>query len=170
MGAKWKYITTTTRLLEELVVAEFEKDTEKWNYDTDSEGRKIRKENFPKDTAYPYTMRFNERDDNHKTTEDAYEVDNDNEFNEAIIIEGKWLGYEMTNRILMMYAQPRYKCTTEIPRPTTTTFNRGELIKIVAPSYNLDSDNDKVLRTQRVSHKFWNISVEMEEDEETALL
>jgi hypothetical protein len=159
-GQKWKYITSTGQILNDLLQAEIASDEDKSKFNYDAQGNPI--DLFP--VSYPYTIvNFNDRDD--ETGADlgtAITVDNDAEYNQAIRKEAKWVGKQQTQRILDKLANPRYFVTLELP--FTTDYTIGNVAEVTIPSYNFEN---KKLRLVQIKYDPFKTILSLEEDEKT---
>jgi len=162
LGSKWKYVTTTSHLGQTLLNIEFEADTSKWN--TTSDGG--RKENFPKDAEYTYTFQFEGRNTDGSYTGVAATAADDDAFRDAIRLEAKWRGKEVTDRIIKLYSNPRYKVTSVVYQSNTESI--GAAYNIILPSFGLHTTHP--LRLKEIKSTFWDTTLEFEEDETVAAL
>lgn len=88
------------------------------------------------------------------------------EWIKAIRDEAKGRGVEVTNSILDLYEQPRYKCeiTLNASDFSSSTYVLGDFWKLTIPSFGLV---EKVLHLVQIDHSFWETILYFEEDETT---
>lgn len=164
-GARFRYITKQTcHLTGMLLNNEYLANPTSW--ENDGADPPNRKENFPKNSAYPYTLLFETRDaQGDYSGTDAVAADDD-EFNELIVDEAMWLGYEIAMRILEVLKNPRIRVTLTYSRDTTT-YSLGQLWTINLKPFGL---YEVPLRLNQINHDFWKTTLFLQEDEDTATL
>jgi len=164
-GARWKYISETSTITQDILNAEFQADIEFGgsNWEVGEEGERV--SNFPKSTAYPYTFKsIYARDDSGNVTTNTITVNNDKEFNEAIRTEARARGNEKVQPILEQYGNARYKATLFIPYSSDFTPTLGEIYQLNLPSFGLI---EKKLRLVQIDYEFYGMQLNLEEDEVT---
>lgn len=159
-GAKWKYISETSTIGQDLVEAEFQADTSKWNLTSGGE----RNENFPKDASYPWTFQFDGRSAQGAQTGSSATAANDNAFSDAIRLESKWIGKFKTDDLIRLYSNPRFKATLFIPTTQDDTYVLGDIYELNFPSFGLAN---RKLRLMQIDYEFWGRQLLLEEDETT---
>lgn len=161
-GVRWKYVTTTSDLGQTVINQEFEANPDDWEQ-TDIY---TRVENFPKDTAYPYTVRtFEDRDDDGEIlTGTPIVVANDNQWADAVRIECRWQGNSRTDRIIRLYSNPRYKA--DLVFDATNDYVLGSAYNIIVPSFSLHTNHP--IRIVDIQKTIWDTELSLEEDETVA--
>ena len=175
VGAKWKYVSSTSYIADEILNEEFTNDTAEW--DTNSSGE--RTSMFPIDYAndwldgdgdwdFAFPARTSTGVPVAGTPSAANHVSATTKATwlEKFRLESKWRGKEVTNRLLDLYEQPRYKVQVSFDAPDfgTSTYVLGEVWKLTIPSFGLV---EKQLRIVQIDHSFWESIVHFEEDETT---
>jgi hypothetical protein len=160
LGSSWKYVTSTSHLGQTIVNIEFENDESKW--ETTTKG--TRKENFPKNSEYPYTFTFEARTDGGELTGSAATAANDDEFADVVRVECKWRGKDETDRIIKLYSNPRYEAKFTLSQ--TNDFSIGNQFSINLPSFGLHTTYP--LRLMDMTTTFWETTLVFEEDETLA--
>jgi len=159
-GAKWKFLDRSS-ITANLINAEFQADTSKW--DVGDEGERL--DNYPKDSAYPYTMQFEEIDSNGQETGSKWVVFDDNEFNRAIRVRARYEGKKIARNFINKHGELRYKAKIELNG--TLDFEKGLLCQLTSKTANLTNQK---LRIMEVSHSYnkagWITTLNLEEDVE----
>jgi len=166
-GSRWKYISKTDTITQNMINQEFEKHTNKWDTGNDNE----RTENFPTDYdsdgngywEFQFTPRTSINDGTFSTNA-AKNVTNDKGFNEQIRLEAYWQGKDATQSIIDQFSNPRFKATLPIPASSENTYTLGGMYTLDIPAFNL---NSKKLRLVQIDYEFGDTILKLEEDETT---
>ena len=162
-GSKWKYITSTNTIAEDLVNAEFDNNDTVWDYQTLSEGKK-RTSNYP-NSYTAYAMQFTDRDSDGTRNASAVNPSTDATFNDAIWTEARWQGWAKAKAIVDVMKDPKQKLTvTSDYGSDTKTYALGEVITCTFPSYGI---NDIKLRIQQIDYEIETTTLSLAEDEVT---
>ncbi len=164
VGSRWYYMTTTAKIAEGLINAEFIADTSLWN--TTSDG--ARTENFPKDAEVSsWTFQFEAVDETEPwqftLTGSNATATSDETFNDAIVNQAYYLGTIEAARVVKLFGNPRYKGTVNMVL-NTTDYVIGDLLDCTFPSFGL---YNKKLRVQQIDYFLDRITIHLEEDEST---
>jgi len=162
-GAQWLYYTETNTVIPRLIQQEYDNNRSLWEQTT--EGK--RKENYPKDSSYTYTMQFKARDENGEYTGSNLEVDNDDEFNDAIVNEAEWVGRDQVSKVLERFGTGKWE--GDVLQPQTETIIEGDLVEIDSVSYGFTGTNTKLIRCIEMYNDVWKTTLMLEEDERSVI-
>lgn len=162
-GSKWKYVSTTSTIAQDLINAEFEDNKVLWDVGNNNQ----RTESYP--IAYPYTLTTIKGRTITGIDDGSFLVAySDKDFNEYIRSEAHWQAKFRTNDLILKFSKPRYKGTLFIPYNTALDeYALGNIYNINLPSFGL---NNKKLRLTQIDYEFYGLQLTIEEDEETVLL
>ncbi len=162
VGSRWYYMTTTAKIAEGLINAEFAADISLWTTTTDGH----RTENFPTDPS-SWTFQFEAVDETEPwqftLTGSKATATSDATFNDAIVNQAYYLGCIEAARVVTLFGNPRYKGTVNMVLDTTN-YAIGDLLDCTFPSFGL---YNKKLRVQQIDYFIDRITMHLEEDENT---
>ena len=167
VGSKWKYVTSTNRIGENILNDEFQANPTKFDQNTD----KSRKSDYPNDYdsdgngywEFSFKPRTSMEDPTYSTSA-AKDVDSDAEWIDQTRLESFWRGHDQTSRIIKLYSNPRYKVTCTIYQSNNESI--GSAYNVILPSFGLHTTYP--LRLKEITHTFWDTDLSFEEDETTA--
>lgn len=139
-GAKWKYLTKTNRIINDIIQAEKLRGI---TFDTT-------KQNFPDSTEYPFTTRW------------GTSITDDNSWNDAVIEYAKDLGLEWGKSYLQGLNQSRLQATVQLP--FTNDYELMQYITCTFPSFGVDGIP---LRITDIQYTDYNTILTLLQDEET---
>lgn len=164
-GGRWKYISKTDTIGKEIINQEFQENTDDFDYYTDNNGIKQRRNDFPEDDAFPYTFTFEDRDDYDQPTGTLATADDKDEYNDIIRNEARVQGKGVAAMYTKLYSEPRYKAEIEIPRNLAGDYAVGEVYSLVSSNFGLFGQTD--LRVNEIQYEDWKVVLKLEQDEET---
>ena len=98
---------------------------------------------------------------------------NDREFNEALRREAKVQGRKKGDAFIKKHGKARYKLSASL-ETGSLSYNVGDVITCVVPSYGWSSDNARLLRIQDIQHTIgvngWETEIQLEEDYKIATM
>lgn len=160
-GTKWLYLTETSHIGDDILNNEFNAQSSNW--ETTSGG--ARKESFPKDSSYPYTFTFQDRDpDTLFPTGSAATASDDDGFIDAVRLEAKGRGKAYAKRVTDLYNSAKNTFKITMPFSSTNEYVPGEVIKVTSESFGI---YDYDLRILEKSTSKGEIILRVEEDEST---
>lgn len=151
-GGKWKYITNTFGIGQQILDEEFDSAT--WNTSTAEDGIVVATERFPKDASYPYTMAFESRDASHQPDGGALSAADDEDFNQYVREEARWRGWFRVKDMVDLYSKGRPKVNMTVAYgESSTTFTLGEVYTLFLPSFGLFNANLRLVRIDYEPHQ-----------------
>jgi len=156
-GAAWKYMTDTQNIMPDLLITEFEADETLWETTPDG----LRKENYPSDGEYPWTFQFETRDEAGIKSGTLATAADDDEFNDAIVSEAKWIGRDIAAKLIDTFGDAKWGGDLDIPQVNST---EGDLLDMTASIYNLSNEK---LRVERIRHDIFTTTKMLTKDEKS---
>jgi len=163
-GMKAKYLQNMAQTADDLLYTEANANPSKFDFN----GNQLASR-FPLSTEYPYTFTAIGQDDTNVTLT----VYNDKEFNDNFRIMVKNEGKRRTDRIIRELSYPIYHAVLTQKRRANSYYQLGNIIKLYNKKYfgtNADgSSKSQLLRIHKVVYTQHKVTIELKEDEETAL-
>lgn len=171
-GGRWKYITKTNNIADNLVNEEFNDGNQSsWDTYTGTDGVAHRQSFFPKSAAFPYTFTTVENRDSGTHLPDGTfpTVNDEGEFNDIIWEECKWRGWSVTKQIIDLHNDARKKVTLTVAYGSeSSNLLLGNVYKLKLPSFGLygsDGTGQK-LRLVQIDYHQQDTEYFFEEDEQ----
>jgi hypothetical protein len=119
-------------------------------------------------------MHFNGRSEEGIKTGSAKAVYNEQQYNNALREEGKWLGQAQAQNLVDMLGSPRYTISLDLFKPDKSKYQLGDIYSVYIDSlgFNDEVGNSPLkLRLYQedfsISRNGLNITIQLQEDEKT---